>query len=215
MYDNIRMRTAYRCRAYPDEAQQQVLTRTFGCVRVVWHQHKAFSAFFARRARYPRFKSRRSRQAAHYTRSAFTMRAGELRLAKTSASLRFVWSWPDVNVTSLNPAMVIVSREPDGRQRAGRELIVVDRWYPSSKTCSACGHLLAELSLSTRHWTCSSCGSRHDRDINAAKNILAAGLAVSACGADVRHSGSSRMRSAVKQEPRPVTAGIPVLHGGE
>jgi putative transposase len=100
-------------------------------------------------------------------------------------------------------------------ERAGRELIVVDRWYPSSKTCSACGHLLAELSLSTRHWTCPSCGSWHDRDINAAKNILAAGLAVSACGADVRHSGSSRMRSAVKQEPRPVTAGIPVLQGGE
>jgi putative transposase len=74
-------------------------------------------------------------------------------------------------------------------ERAGRELIVVDRWYPSSKTCSACGHLLAELSLSTWHWTCPSCGSRHDRDINAAKNILAAGLAVSACGADVRHLG--------------------------
>ncbi len=386
-----------------------MLTRTFGCVRVVWnrtlaerhrlyraegkslsyaasdaaltamkkdsdlaflsevssvplqqalrHQHKAFSAFFDKRARYPRFKSRRSRQSAHYTRSAFSMRGGELRLAKTSTPLRFVWSWPEVEVTSLNPTMVVVSREPDGRwyvtfaidadvpgslepaghavgidlgvkdfavtsdgerianprhlerkarnlaryqrrlarcqrgsanrakarakvarahrkvrdarrdflhrastglvrsastiviedlavknmvrnrhlarviadcgwgefrrqleykcERAGRELIVVDRWYPSSKTCSACGHLLAELSLSTRHWTCPSCGFRHDRDINAAKNIVAAGLAVSACGADVRHSGSSRMRSAAKQEPRPVTAGIPVLYGGE
>ena len=79
------------------------------------HQHQAFRAFFARRARYPRFKSRRSRQSAHYTRSAFSMRGGELRLAKTSAPLRFVWSWPDVDVTSLNPTMVIVSREPDGR----------------------------------------------------------------------------------------------------
>ncbi|MFY9927209.1 MAG: RNA-guided endonuclease TnpB family protein, partial [Streptosporangiaceae bacterium] len=99
--------------------------------------------------------------------------------------------------------------------KAGRHLIVADRWYPSSKTCSACGHLLASLSLSTRHWTCPSCGTRHDRDINAAQNILAAGLAVSACGADVRHSGSSRMQSAVKQEPRPVKAGIPVLQGRE
>ena len=104
---------------------------------------------------------------------------------------------------------------------AGRHLIVIDRWYPSSKTCSSCGHLLAELSLSTRHWTCPACRTRHDRDVNAAKNILAAGLAVArnnlgdACGADVRHSGSSRMRSAVKQEPQPVTAGIPVLQGGE
>jgi putative transposase len=361
----VRVRTAYRCRAYPDAAHQQVLTRTFGCVRVVWnrtlaerhrlyraegkslsyaasdaaltamkkdpdlaflsevssvplqqalrHQHKAFSAFFGKRARYPRFKSRRSRQSAHYTRSAFSMRGGELRLAKTSAPLRFIWSWPDVDVASLNPTMVVVSREPDGRwyvtfavdadapdplepaghavgidlgvkdfavtsdgerianlrhlerkarnlaryqrrlarcrkgsanrakagakvARAHRkvrdarrdflhrastrmvsdnDLIVINRWYPSSKTCSACGHLLAELSLSTRHWTCPSCGSRHDRDINAAKNILAAGRAVTACGAGVRHSGTSRVRPAVKQEPQPATAGILVRQGGE
>ncbi|MGH3418684.1 MAG: RNA-guided endonuclease InsQ/TnpB family protein [Streptosporangiaceae bacterium] len=409
------MRMAYRCRAYPDEAQQQVLARTFGCVRVVWnrtlaarharyhaegkglsyaesdraltamkkdpdlaflsevssvplqqtlrHQHKAFTAFYAGRARYPRFKSRRSRQCAHYTRSAFSLRDGRLRLAKTDGPLAFVWSWPGVDMTALDPAMVIVSRESDGRwyatftidtpgpqplppaghavgidlgvkdfavtsdeqrianprhlerkarnlaryqrrlarcrrgsanrakarakvacahrkvrdarrdflhrasanlvrtadtiviedlavrnmvrnrrlarvisdcgwgefrrllthkcERAGRELVVIDRWYPSSKTCSACGHLLAELSLNTRHWTCPQCRARHDRDINAAKNILAAGLAVArgnpgdACGADVRHSGSSRVQSAVKQEPQPVTAGIPVPQGGE
>ena len=105
--------------------------------------------------------------------------------------------------------------------RYGRHVIVADRWYPSSKTCSACGHLLATLNLDTRHWTCPCCGTRHDRDINAAKNILAAGLAVArgnpghACGADVRHSGSSRVQSAVKQESQPVRAGIPVLQGGE
>ena len=105
--------------------------------------------------------------------------------------------------------------------RAGRQLIVIGRWYPSSKTCSACGHLLAALGLSTRTWQCPSCRTRHDRDINAAKNILAAGLAVAggnpgdACGADVRHSGSSRVQSAVKQEPQLAKAGIPVLQGGE
>jgi putative transposase len=413
--DHMRVRTAYRCRAYPDPAQQQVLNRTFGCVRVVWnrtlaarhrrwhadrkgtsyaesdraltamkkdpelaflsevscvplqqalrHQHQAFNAFFEKRARYPRFKSRHSRQCAHYTRRAFTLRGGELRLAKTGAPLRFVWSWPDIDLIALDPAMVIVSREPDGRwyvtltldtdapqpleetsravgvdlgvadfavtsggnkianprhlerkarslaryqrrlarcqngsanrakavakvarahrkarharrdflhrastrlvrendviviedlavanmvrnrhlahaisdcgwgefrrqlaykcQRYGRRLVVIDRWYPSSKTCSACGHRLAGLSLSTRQWTCPSCGARHDRDINAAQNILAAGLAVArgspggACGAEVRHSGSSRVRSAANQEPRPARAGIPVLQGGE
>jgi putative transposase len=79
------------------------------------HQHKAFSAFFARRTRYPRFKARRSRQSAHYTRSAFSLHSGELRLAKTDAPLRFVWSWPEADLTGLNPAIVIVSREPDGR----------------------------------------------------------------------------------------------------
>jgi putative transposase len=401
----VNVRTAYRCRAYPDEAQQQVLARTFGCVRLVWnrtladrhrlyhaegkslsyaasdaaltvmkrdpdlaflndissvplqqalrHQYKAFSAFFARRARYPRFKSRYGKQSATYTRSAFRVKDGALWLAKTTAPLAFVWSWPEVDVTGLEPTTVTVSRDPCGRwyvsfaievadpqqlpatgavvgvdlgikdfaatsdgekianprhlerrarnlaryqrrlarcqrgsanrvkakakvarahrkvkasradflhrastrlvrdhdvivvedlavknmvrnrslakaisdcgwgtfrqmleykaERAGRHLIVVDHWYPSSKTCSACGHLLAELSLSTRTWQCPSCGTRHDRDINAAQNILAAGLAVSACGADVRHSGSSRVRSAVKQEPRPARAGIPRL----
>ncbi len=254
------------------------------------HQHQAFTAFFARRARCPRFKSRRGRQSAHHTRRAFTMRGGQLRLAKTAAPLRFTWSWPEADVAALDPTMVIVSREPDGRwyvtfaidtdfpeplesaghaigidlgvtdfavtsdgakianprhlarkarnlaraisdcgwgefrrqlqykcQRYGRELVIIDRWYPSSKTCSACGHRLAELSLSTRQWTCPSCGTRHDRDLNAAKNILAAGQAVTACGAGVRHPGTSRMRPAVKQEPPPVTAGIPVLQlqGGE
>jgi putative transposase len=403
------MRTAYRCRAYPDQAQQALLNRTFGCVRVVWntilaerqrlyraegtsmsyaatdaaltamkkdaglvflnevssvplqqalrHQHQAFNAFFAREAGYPRFKSRRSHQSAHYTRSAFTMRGGVLRLAKTDGPVRFVWSWPDVDVTGLDPTMVVVSREPDGRwyvtfaidgdgpkplpatgralgvdlgikdfavtsdgdritnprhlerkarnlaryqrrlarcqkgsanrakarakvarahrkvrnarrdflhrsstrlvhgndviviedlavtnmvcnrhlarvisdcgwgefrrqleykcERYGRTLVVIDRWYPSSKTCSACGHLLTALTLGTRHWTCPSCGTRHDRDINAAKNILAAGLAVIACGADIRHLETSPVRPAVKQEPQPVTAGIPVLQGRE
>ena len=142
VFDTIKVRTAYRCRAYPDQVQQQMLNRTFGCVRVVWnqtlaarharwqadrtstsyaqadaaltlmkkdpdlaflnevssvplqqalrHQHQAFTAFFARRARYPRFKSCRSRQSAHYTRSAFTMRGGQLRLAKIAAPVRFV-----------------------------------------------------------------------------------------------------------------------------
>ena len=96
-------------------------------------------------------------------------------------------------------------------QRHGRTVVAVDRWYPSSKTCSACGHLLAELSLSTRMWQCPSCGARHDRDVNAAKNILAEGLSVSACGADVRRQGSSLPRSATKQETSPVRVEIPSL----
>lgn len=67
----------------------------------------------------------------------------------------------------------------------GRELLIVDRFYPSSKTCSCCG-AKASFGLETRQWTCGSCGANHDRDVNAAKNILAAGQAVSACGVDGR-----------------------------
>lgn len=318
------------------------------------HQHSAFTSFFAKRARYPRYKSRHARQSASFTRSGFRMKRGRLWLAKTDAPLRFVWSWPEVDLTALDPTMVAVSRDPDGRwfvtfavdveappanaptgdmagvdvgltdfavlstgervphprhmerherrlkryqrrlarcqrgsanrtkakrrvarchsrvrdarrdflhktssdlirrfdavavedlnvagmlrnrslakaisrtgwgefrtlltykaHRDGRTLAVVDRWYPSSKTCSACGHLLAALSLGTRHWTCPTCGTRHDRDVNAAKNIMvAAGLVetLNACGADVSRAGATPARSAVNQETRPVRAGPP------
>jgi putative transposase len=68
----------------------------------------------------------------------------------------------------------------------GRDLIVIDRWYPSSKICSACGHMAASMPLNVRGWDCANCGTRHDRDINAAANMRAAGLAVLACGGSVR-----------------------------
>src|SRR5574343_473875 len=58
----------------------------------------------------------------------------------------------------------------------GKELIKVDRFYASSKICNCCGYKLETLSLYVRNWTCSSCLSEHDRDINAAKNILNEGL---------------------------------------
>ncbi|WP_406382537.1 RNA-guided endonuclease InsQ/TnpB family protein [Streptomyces sp. NBC_01618] len=68
----------------------------------------------------------------------------------------------------------------------GREVITVDRFFPSSKLCSHCGALAASMPLHVRTWTCDSCGVTHDRDGNAAHNVLAAGLAVSVCGAGVR-----------------------------
>lgn len=64
----------------------------------------------------------------------------------------------------------------------GRTLVGIDRWYPSSKRCSDCGHTVSKLPLSVREWACPDCGTIHDRDINAARNVLAAGLAVSAHG---------------------------------
>jgi len=68
----------------------------------------------------------------------------------------------------------------------GRTLIKIDRWFPSSKRCGNCGHIMEKMPLNVREWDCPICGAHHDRDINAAKNILAAGLAVKVCGANVR-----------------------------
>lgn len=82
----------------------------------------------------------------------------------------------------------------------GREVIAVDRWFPSSKLCSACGTLRDKLPLNVRTWTC-DCGTTHDRDVNAAKNLKAAGLAVSVWGAGVRPQRSSPGgQSAMKQK---------------
>jgi putative transposase len=59
----------------------------------------------------------------------------------------------------------------------GRDLQVVNRWLPSSKRCNACGYTLESMPLSARAWTCPHCDAHHDRDVNAARNIRAAGLA--------------------------------------
>ncbi|WP_151481481.1 RNA-guided endonuclease InsQ/TnpB family protein [Streptomyces albicerus] len=82
----------------------------------------------------------------------------------------------------------------------GRNVVVVDRWFPSSKLCSTCGTLQDKMPLNIRTWTC-DCGTVHDRDVNAAKNLLAAGRAVTVCGAGVRPQRSSPGgQSAMKQK---------------
>jgi putative transposase len=89
----------------------------------------------------------------------------------------------------------------------GRTLVKIDRWFPSSKRCGNCGHVLDKLPLDVREWDCPECGAHHDRDINAAQNILAAGLAVIVCGANVRpdeHKSKGQLqktRQGKKQKP--------------
>ena len=79
----------------------------------------------------------------------------------------------------------------------GATVIVADRWYPSSRTCSCCGSVLAELDLSQRIYRCTSCGLEIDRDLNAARNLeqLAASSAVTACG-------GTRFGAAAARTPR-------------
>ena len=73
-------------------------------------------------------------------------------------------------------------------EERGRTLVKVDRWFPSSKTCGACGHVMDEMPLSIREWTCPECGTHHDRDLNAARNILNEGIG--ALFGTVGHTGT-------------------------
>ncbi len=84
----------------------------------------------------------------------------------------------------------------------GRTLIKIDRWFPSSKRCGNCGHIVDKMPLNIREWDCPQCGTHHDRDINAAKNILAAGLAVAVCGATVRPEQSKSVKAGAKSPLR-------------
>lgn len=92
----------------------------------------------------------------------------------------------------------------------GATIVVADRWFPSSKTCSCCGSVKTELALSQRTYHCDICGYEADRDLNAARNLerLAASYAVSACGEE--RAGAARKsrvkRSPVKQEPNSIAA---------
>jgi putative transposase len=81
----------------------------------------------------------------------------------------------------------------------GRTLVKIDQWYPSSKTCHACKYVLDSLPLDIREWVCPACGTAHDRDTNAALNILAEGLSVTACGGNVRRE-QARASCAVPAE---------------
>lgn len=87
----------------------------------------------------------------------------------------------------------------------GRSLVKIDRWFPSSKRCGNCGHILDKLALNIREWDCPNCGTHHDRDLNAAKNILAVGHTVTVCGANIRpnnHSVKGQLRKSPERSRR-------------
>ncbi|MEH1967368.1 zinc ribbon domain-containing protein, partial [Nostoc sp.] len=69
--------------------------------------------------------------------------------------------------------------------KKGKQVVYIDQWYPSSKTCSCCGHVLEKLDLSVREWRCPSCQSVNGRDHNASKNIQTVGASMVGLG-DVR-----------------------------
>ena len=98
-------------------------------------------------------------------------------------------------------------------ERDGKAFIRTNRWFPSSKACSACGHVCDKMALQVRRWTCSQCGACHDRDVNAAKNIRDEGLRMlaSGTGASASRGTISRRKKLASRSARPDEAGSPRL----
>ena len=94
----------------------------------------------------------------------------------------------------------------------GKELVKVNRFYPSSKTCSECGWINQDLNLSMRHWTCKSCGVIHDRDVNASRNILKEGLKIISAGT-VDFKGGEEIRPTLLAYSEKPEAHTPLGYG--
>ena len=91
----------------------------------------------------------------------------------------------------------------------GGEIVIADRFFASSKTCSSCGHKLETLPLSVREWECPACGKKHDRDVNAAINLKnnAVSSTVSACGGEGAGLGRK-----TKAKPAPKKQEVSFVH---
>ena len=88
----------------------------------------------------------------------------------------------------------------------GRTFVRIGRFYPSSKLCSVCGFKNDSMPLHIRKWQCPRCGVMHDRDVNAARNVLAAGLAVTACGGSVRPERRQRRAGSCRRSTNRLVA---------
>lgn len=154
----VKLNRAIQYRAYPTEAQAVLLAKTFGCVRFAWNritnQRKNFchtvSAAIAKRY-----------DAVFVEDINLRGLAGSLKLGKSTNDNGFGMfrTMLEYKLTS-----------------QGKTFAKIDKWYPSSKTCSVCGLVKDDLTLADRSWTCSSCGTTHNRDHNAAINIRNLGL---------------------------------------
>jgi len=149
----------YRYRIYPSPGQQQALARVFGCARVVYND--------CLRVRDEAYA------AAVYAEDLAVSELMRTRLARSVSDAG--WSQ-------------LLRCVEEKAARYGRTFSKIGRFEPTSQVCSGCGVKDGPKPLGVRQWTCVACGTGHDRDVNAARNILALGRRerLNACGAGVR-----------------------------
>ena len=179
------MQVRYRYRIYPSPGQQQALARVFGCARVVYNDC---------------LRLRDACYAAGETISDTEVQRRVVTLAKLTperewlgevASVALVQACRDARRAYKNWFDSLKGRRKGPKVKAaqyGRTFARIGRFEPTSQVCSACGVKDGPKPLIVREWACAACGTVHDRDVNAAKNILALGRRerLNACGAGVR-----------------------------
>ncbi len=183
--DSGDVQVRYRYRIYPSPGQQQALARVFGCARVVYND------------------CLRLRDACHVAGEKISDTEVQRRVI-TLAKLTPERSWlGDVASVALVQACQDARRAyknwfagwsqllrlvEEKAAQYGRTFRKIGRFEPTSQVCSACGVKDGPKPLAVRMWACAACGTAHDRDLNAAKNILAAGRAerLNACGTSAR-----------------------------
>jgi putative transposase len=179
---------AFKYRFYPTPEQETLLRRTMGCTRLVYNRALA--------VRTQAWYDEKKRVGYSDTSALLTewKKQDDLQLVRENQTIA-VEDLASKNMVKNRKLALSISDASWGelvRQLEykcdwyGRTLVKIDRWFPSSKRCGKCGHIVEKLPLNIREWDCPNCGAHHDRDINAAQNILAAGLAVKVCGANVR-----------------------------
>ncbi|RBM11845.1 RNA-guided endonuclease TnpB family protein [Streptomyces sp. PT12] len=184
------VKRAFRYHFYPADGQAAELSRTFGCVRLVYN--KALEE-----------RTRLSTRLVHENQ---VVGIEDLSVRNPPKNGRLARAISDASWTELRSMLEYKCAW------YGRDLVVIDRRFPSSKLCGARGTVREKLPLNVRTWTCER-GAAHDRDVNAARAILAAGLAAAAWGDGVRpqRESSRTGQSSMKQEPQRATAGTPRL----
>ena len=198
------MKTIYRTykfRLKPNSEQKILLAKHFGCARFV------FNHFLAERqeeyknegksSNYYNFEKQRVKVARLYEKVS---NARKDYLHKVSLDLvrnYDVVCLEDLNIKGMMKNHRLARQISDvawgefvgmltyKAEMNNKEILKIDRFYPSSKTCNNCGYVKRDLKLSDRKWVCPECGAILDRDVNAAMNILSAGLADYTCGVSV------------------------------
>jgi len=186
------MLVRYRYRIDPTPGQRQALARAFGCARVVYNDAVAERrrAFQAGEPISDTEVQRRVITLAKQTpeRAWLAGVASVVLVQACQDARRADRNWLDSSVQDAGWARFVRLVEEKAAQH-GRRVVRIGRWVPTSQTCSACGRQDGPKPLGVRVWACPGCGAVHDRDVNAARNILvAAGLAETqnACGGHVR-----------------------------